>query len=657
MSWVDAKLETFLHHLAYVHLLTELKSFVSSDGGFVIVCVLEDTSLETYYSTAAKAIFKSRQNPVEDFYFGESKLLVVPSERASAAAVAAYQDLNRADRVIFFYEDVMEVPDILELGADGMIPLGVFTAEHMKVAIAQFLNQSISDEDALFLAGQSADTLNFCLRSTHSYEAALAKIRDLHKAKSLRLAAVQKIEVKTKSGVRIKDKKPTKEAQAQPTQVIRLEDLVGYGEAKSWALLLRDEIRRLKAGAIQPDDLDRGVVLSGPPGVGKSAFAEIVAAACEVPIVRGSYALWQAAGHMGDQLKAMRASFKEASACAPCILVIDEMDSFNDRETDDYNAEYSRKVVNGLLELLDGPERAPGVVVIGTTNRIENVDKAILRAGRVSEIFELDYPDASERRQIASIYLKEDVPQDVLEDFREATDGMSGAGIQHLARKVKRSLRIAANASLSDAIREHLPVFTPFPPERVRSIATHEAGHALVALAIGVDVESVTVTDRAREGELHVVGGQMRQVGKDFERGTAKDILNRICILFAGIVAEELAFGDFDCGAGVVEGSDLLLATDYATVYEYALGMGETLIAESLTSPKDIRNFRTLHPSARRRIEDILGAQKDRARQILEPRKAVLEALAEELSVRKYMSGEELHAFLSALPKGGEAAA
>src|SRR5690606_1515040 len=102
-----------------------------------------------------------------------------------------------------------------------------------------------------------------------------------------------------------------------------LEDLSGYGEASTWAQELKHDLADYAAKDITWDDVDRGILLSGAPGTGKTTFALALARSCGIPLVTGSVAQWQSKGHLGDLLKAMRAAFKEAIEKAPSILLID----------------------------------------------------------------------------------------------------------------------------------------------------------------------------------------------------------------------------------------------------------------------------------------------------------------------------------------------
>ena len=160
-----------------------------------------------------------------------------------------------------------------------------------------------------------------------------------------------------------------------------LHELAGYGGARDWGISLAEDLKAWKEGVLSWADVDCGILLSGPPGSGKTSYAAALARTCNVPLILGSAARWQARGHLGDMLKAMRRAFTDAEAQSPAILLIDEFDSFANRDDRTGSSDnYHRQVINALLELLDGAHAHEGVVVIGATNYPGIIDPALLRA-------------------------------------------------------------------------------------------------------------------------------------------------------------------------------------------------------------------------------------------------------------------------------------
>ncbi|GLS79570.1 ATP-binding protein [Paracoccus marinus] len=126
--------------------------------------------------------------------------------------------------------------------------------------------------------------------------------------------------------------------------------------------------------------MQRSVLFFGEPGTGKSFLARAMAGSAGAKLVHGGFVQWQAAGHLGQMLGAMRRTFAEARAAAPAVLVIDEIDAVGSRSAPDtHNENYRRQVINGFLEDLDGLARMPGVLVVGTCNHPQAIDPSVLR--------------------------------------------------------------------------------------------------------------------------------------------------------------------------------------------------------------------------------------------------------------------------------------
>lgn len=173
-----------------------------------------------------------------------------------------------------------------------------------------------------------------------------------------------------------------------------VERLTGYGAARQWALDLKTDLQAFNNDEVKWSDLSSRLLLSGPPGTGKTTFARALCNTLELPLIATSVARWLETSHLGDVLAAIGATFDHVSQVAPCILFIDEIDNIGsrgggDRQYDDYWS----TLVNRLLELLDGASKTEGVIIVGATNRPEKIDPALLRSGRLEKHIIIPPPD------------------------------------------------------------------------------------------------------------------------------------------------------------------------------------------------------------------------------------------------------------------------
>jgi hypothetical protein len=353
---------------------------------------------------------------------------------------------------------------------------------------------------------------------------------------------------------------------ATATSGPRLSSLPGYGEAKVWGMELAADLQAMRAGTLTWADIDhKGLLLSGPPGTGKTTFAKAVANEAGVPLIATSVAEWTRADHLGVTQEKMRKAFADAMAQAPCILFIDELDGISNRSTlPSQHATYWTQVVNALLEHLAGVEDRDGVVVLGASNHPDRIDPAVRRSGRLDRHIEIPMPDLPALEQILRYHLKGDLADTDLRGFTMSLVGQSGADVEALVRRARGKARRSGGPLTRDVLVE----VRGDGQEKVdgsfrRRIAVHEAGHVVAARWFGYPVTCMAMT----------VDGGIAMTGAQFDgRSTARDVEKLIVLALAGRAAEEVVHGAGEPSAGGE--SDLEKATELALLVETRLGGG-----------------------------------------------------------------------------------
>ena len=585
-------------HLAIIAMSRSIRQFLKRRSSFVAAFVMPPKADIHAHKMAAKWLLEGTV-PVGGEH-GNNYVLVIGEETELADDFQAFRKLRELKRAIILLQDEDLLSDEVRIVADIVVSLALPTPNDYRIAAQRMRLGTITSADADFLAHQSPKRVELGWRRGRSVAASIGRLR--------RYPHVEK-------GNRPFDSGPT------------LHDLSGYGEAKTWGLELAEDLAAWQTGDLAWDDVDCGVLLSGPPGSGKTSYAAAVARTCNVPLILGSAARWQATGHLGDMLKAMRKAFAEAARQAPSILLIDEFDSFTSRDdrTGSSNDNYHRQVINALLELLDGAQSHEGVIVIGATNHPEIIDPALLRAGRLERHFSIPLPDEVARHDIYRFYLRGDLADEALDDVVSASDGWSGADIERCVRDARRYARRAKRQMILTDLIAALPPLVPIPMAVQRCVAAHELGHAILGILleadplVSVSIEKAIQTD-SRSRSLGYTAFEERL----FSRKTSTYFRSKIATLLGGIAAEEVLFGEFGSGAGGDPSADLNRATDLATMMETRWGLGKTLSVESGDSPRELSAFRHRRKALSKSVEATLQAEFRRAKSLLEEHRDAL---------------------------------
>ena len=439
-------------------------------------------------------------------------------------------------------------------------------------------------------------------------------------------------------------------------------DVAGLEGAKEEVQEIVDFLKNPKKYTVLGGKIPKGALLVGSPGTGKTLLAKAVAGEAKVPFfsLSGSDFVEMFVGVGASRVRDL---FKQAKDKSPSIIFIDEIDAIG-RARGKSNITGSNdereNTLNQLLTEMDGFGTDTNVIVIAATNRADVLDKALMRAGRFDRQIYVDLPDLNERKEIFKVHLK---PIKVIKtldiDFlAKQTPGFSGADIANVcneaaliaARKNKKSVGkqdfLDAVDRIIGGLEKKNKIITP---EEKKTIAFHEAGHAIVSwlLEHAAPLVKVTIVPRGQSLGAAWYLPEERQIVR------TEQMLDEMCAALGGRAAEKVMFDKISTGAL----SDLEKVTRQARAMVSVYGLNDTLgnITYYDSSGQSEYNFNKPYSEETARkidheISEIIEKQYERAISLLATSKDKLIQLADRLLEKEVIFKDDLENILGKRP-------
>lgn len=445
-------------------------------------------------------------------------------------------------------------------------------------------------------------------------------------------------------------------------------DVAGQEEAKESLDEIVDYLHnpaKYKAiGAKQP----KGALLVGPPGTGKTLLAKAVAGEAKVPFfsLSGSEFVEMFVGVGASRVRDL---FKQASAKAPCIIFIDEIDAIGKSRDNQISSNDEREqTLNQLLSEMDGFDSSKGLVILAATNRPEVLDKALLRPGRFDRRIIVEKPDLKGREDILRVHIKhvKTEPDINLHEMALATSGAAGADLANMVNEAAlRAVRCNRKTVSQEDLMEAVEVIIAgkekkdriLSEKEKRIVSFHEVGHAL-ATAVQKHtqpVHKITIVPRTM-GSL----GYTMQMPEEEERYlmSKDEIIDQITVFLAGRAAEELVFNVQTTGAS----NDIERATSLARNMITQYGMSEKFGMAGLESIQnkylDGRNVSNCSEETKTDIDKevvrVLKECHEKAFNILKENRDALDEIAEFLINKETITGDQFMEIFNRVKSGRE---
>lgn len=440
---------------------------------------------------------------------------------------------------------------------------------------------------------------------------------------------------------------------------VTFKDVAGLAEAKQEVEEIVEFLKEPQKYTDLGGKIPKGALLVGPPGTGKTLLAKAVAGEANVPFfsLAGSDFVEMFVGVGASRVRDL---FRQAKEKAPCIIFIDEIDAVGRARGKNPamgGNDERENTLNQLLTEMDGFGSNSGVIILAATNRVDVLDKALLRAGRFDRQIHVDLPDLNERKEVFGVHLRpikidDSVDVDLL---ARQTPGFSGADIANVCNEAaliaaRHGKKFVGKQDFLDAVDRivgGLEKKTKITTEAERrSIALHEAGHASISwlLEYANPLIKVTIVPRGRALGAAWYLPEERQIT------TKEQMLDEMCATLGGRAAEDLFIGRVSSGAA----NDLERVTKQAFGMIAYLGMSDKLPnlcyynndEYSFQRPYSEKTAELIDEEVKRMVNE----QYDRAKQILSEHKKEHNELAQLLIEKEVIFAEDVERIFGKRP-------
>lgn len=440
---------------------------------------------------------------------------------------------------------------------------------------------------------------------------------------------------------------------------VTFKDVAGLAEAKQEVEEIVEFLKEPQKYTDLGGKIPKGALLMGPPGTGKTLLAKAVAGEANVPFfsLAGSDFVEMFVGVGASRVRDL---FKQAKEKAPCIVFIDEIDAVGRARGKNPamgGNDERENTLNQLLTEMDGFGSNSGVIILAATNRVDVLDKALLRAGRFDRQIHVDLPDLNERKEVFGVHLRPIKIDDTVDVdlLARQTPGFSGADIANVCNEAaliaaRHGKKFVGKQDFLDAVDRiigGLEKKTKITTEAERrSIALHEAGHASISwlLEYANPLIKVTIVPRGRALGAAWYLPEERQIT------TKEQMLDEMCATLGGRAAEDLFIGRVSSGAA----NDLERVTKQAYGMIAYLGMSEKLPnlcyynndEYSFQRPYSEKTAELIDEEVKRMVNE----QYERAKQILSEHKEQHNELAQLLIDKEVIFAEDVERIFGKRP-------